>query len=195
MEHINSRSIITYSAIQGAIVGGSIEGIEEFIKDELMNKGEILKKSIFTAIDFTIKSVAAIVTKIATDKRILVFIPKSTSFTKLSNIISVQVDNIKVLIRISTGELTIRSGIIKMIEATISTFTAVIASNNGTIIGMNIGMLLGNVGAVVCSFVGGTLAYIIGDRGGYIISKCSEKMIATISEHVLDIYNLDSNGK
>lgn len=195
MEHINSRSIITYSAIQGAIVGGSIEGIEEFIKDELMNKGEILKKSIFTAIDFTIKSVAAIVTKIATDKRILVFIPKSTSFTKLSNIISVQVDNIKVLIRISTGELTIRSGIIKMIEATISTFTAVIASNNGTIIGMNIGMLLGNVGAVVCSFVGGTLAYIIGDRGGYIISKCSEKMIATISKHVLDIYNLDSNGK
>lgn len=195
MEHINSRSIITYSAIQGAIVGGSIEGIEEFIQDELMNKGEILKKSIFTAIDFTIKSVAAIVTKIATDKRILVFIPKSTSFTKLSNIISVQVDNIKVLIRISTGELTIRSGIIKMIEATISTFTAVIASNNGTIIGMNIGMLLGNVGAVVCSFVGGTLAYIIGDRGGYIISKCSEKMIATISEHVLDIYNLDSNGK
>lgn len=195
MEHINSRSIITYSAIQGAIVGGSIEGIEEFIEDELMNKGEILKKSIFTAIDFTIKSVAAIVTKIATDKRILVFIPKSTSFTKLSNIISVQVDNIKVLIRISTGELTIRSGIIKMIEATISTFTAVIASNNGTIIGMNIGMLLGNVGAVVCSFVGGTLAYIIGDRGGYIISKCSEKMIATISEHVLDIYNLDSNGK
>lgn len=195
MEHINSRSIITYSAIQGAIVGGSIEGIEEFIKDELMNKGEILKKSIFTAIDFTIKSVAAIVTKIATDKRILVFIPKSTSFTKLSNIISVQVDNIKVLIRISTGELTIKNGIIKMIEATISTFTAVIASNNGTIIGMNIGMLLGNVGAVVCSFVGGTLAYIIGDRGGYIISKCSEKMIATISEHVLDIYNLDSNGK
>ena len=195
MEHINSRSIITYSAIQGAIVGGSIEGIEEFIQDELMNKGEILKKSIFTAIDFTIKSVAAIVTKIATDKRILVFIPKSTSFTKLSNIISVQVDNIKVLIRISTGELTIKNGIIKMIEATISTFTAVIASNNGTIIGMNIGMLLGNVGAVVCSFVGGTLAYIIGDRGGYIISKCSEKMIATISEHVLDIYNLDSNGK
>lgn len=187
MEHINSRSIITYSAIQGAIVGGSIEGIEEFIQDELMNKGEILKKSIFTAIDFTIKSVAAIVTKIATDKRILVFIPKSTSFTKLSNIISVQVDNIKVLIRISTGELTIKNGIIKMIEATISTFTAVIASNNGTIIGMNIGMLLGNVGAVVCSFVGGTLAYIIGDRGGYIISKCSEKMIVTISEHVLDI--------
>ena len=187
MEHINSRSIITYSATQGAIVGGSIEGIEEFIKDELMNKGEILKKSIFTAIDFTIKSVAAIVIKIATDKRILVFIPKSTSFTKLSNIISVQVDNIKVLIRISSGELTIKNGIIKMIEATISTFTAVIASNNGTIIGMNIGMLLGNVGAVVCSFIGGTLAYIIGDRGGYIISKCSEKMIATISEHVLDI--------
>ena len=195
MEHINSRSVITYSAFQGAIVGGSVEGIEEFVKDESITKREILKKTILTAIDFTIKSVSAIVIKIATDKRILVFIPRSTSFTKLSNIISVQVDNIKVLIRISSGELTIRSGIIKMIEATISTFTAVIASNNGTIIGMNIGMLLGNVGAVVCSFIGGTLAYIIGDRGGYIISKCSEKMIATISEHVLDIYNLDSNGK
>lgn len=187
MEHINSRSIITYSAIQGAIVGGSIEGMKEFVEDELINKRDILKKSIFTAIDFTIKSVSAIVIKIATDKRILVFIPKSTSFTKLSNIVSVQVDNIKVLIRISRGELTIKNGIVKMIEATISTFTAVIASNNGTIIGMNIGMLFGNAGALVCSFIGGTLAYIIGDRSGYIISKCSEKTIATISEHVLNI--------
>ncbi|WP_294345313.1 hypothetical protein [uncultured Clostridium sp.] len=187
MEHINSGSIMTYSAVQGAIVGGAIEGIEKFKDGQRISKKEILKKSIVTAIDFTIKSVSTIVIKIATDKRILVFIPKSTSFTKLSNIISVQVDNIKVIIRISTGELTIKSGIIKMIEATISTFTAVIASNNGTIIGMNLGMLVGNVAAVICSFIGGTLAYIIGDRGGYIISKYSEKIITNMSRHILVI--------
>ena len=88
----------------------------------------------------------------------------------------VAVENVKVLGKVATGELTLREGFEKMQETTVSTVAGLASMGKGAAIGGAVGLAFGPVGAAVGGFVGGTVAYMAGSKVGELAVKGARKV-------------------
>lgn len=93
-------------------------------------------------------------------------IPKGTPLSTISNIAFVAVENIKVLGKVATGDLTASEGLEKMGQTTVSATAGLVAMRKGAAIGGAVGILLGPVGTAVGGFIGGSIGYMAGSKVG-----------------------------
>ena len=101
---------------------------------------------------------------------------KNKFYHAYANIAYVAVENVKVLGKVATGELTIREGFEKMQETTASTIAGLSSMKTGAEIGAAVGLAFGPVGAAVGGFVGGTVAYMAGSKVGELAVKGAQKV-------------------
>lgn len=85
------------------------------------------------------------------------------------------IDNVKVLHRVVSGELTLAEGISEMQTQSIATVYSMIGMEVGTNIGVSIGTVFGPVGSAVGVFVGGTVGELAGSKVGLKILEVGNK--------------------
>lgn len=183
-----------YAALQGAAIGAGLELASKVWNGEEIKGEEVVEKAITSGADFGIKAATAGALKVGVEKGIIKVIPKGTPAGTIANIAYVAIENVKVLSKVATGELTLKAGFEKMEQTTVATVAGIAAGTKGTTLGAAIGSALGPVGAIVGGFVGGTVGYIAGSKVGETVVKVSQKIRNVVTSTLKSAASTVSSG-
>lgn len=165
-----------YACLQGAAVGAGMAIATKAWNGEPIDGEEVVETAIASGADFGIKTATAGALKAASEKGVLKVIPKGTKGSTFANVAFVAIENVKVLGKVATGELTVKEGIDVMQQTTGSCIAGIAASTKGAAIGAAVGTVLGPIGAAVGGFIGGTVGYMAGSKVGETIVKGAQKV-------------------
>lgn len=165
-----------YACLQGAAVGGGMAIATKVWNGEPIDGEEVIETAIVSGADFGVKTATAGALKAASEKGVLKVIPKGTKGSTFANIAFVAIENVKVLGRVATGELTAKEGLDAMEQTTASCVAGIAVSTKGAAIGATIGSVLGPVGTAVGGFIGGTIGYIAGSKVAQTVVKGKQKV-------------------
>lgn len=119
-------------------------------------------------------------------KNMLLLISKGTPVGNFANIVHVAIEDVKVVGKMVSGELSMREGIDKLEQTTVSTVAGIASTGKGTAVG---------------GFVGGAVGYMAGSKVGETIVKGAQKIrdgarkvISKIGEKVADVVSSIGNG-
>lgn len=158
--------------MQGAAVGAGMAIATKVWNGEPIDGEEVVETAIVSGADFGVKTATAGALKAASEKGILKVIPKGTKGSTFANIAFVAIENVKVLGKVATGELTAKEGLDAMEQTTASCVAGIAASTKGAAIGATIGSVLGPVGTAV----GGTIGYMAGSKVAQTVVKGVQKV-------------------
>lgn len=173
-----------YAAVQGAVIGAGLDLAQKVWDGEEIKGEEVVETALKSGADFGVKSAAAGAIKVGVEKDIIKVIPKGTPLSTISNIAFVAVENIKVLGKVATGELTASEGLEKMGQTTVSATAGLVAMGKGAAIGVAVGTLLGPVGTAVGGFIGGSIGYMAGSKVGKVIFEGAKKIVKRGKEFI-----------
>ena len=165
-----------YACLQGAAVGAGMAIATKVWNGEPIDGEEVIETAIVSGADFGVKTATAGALKAASEKGILKVIPKGTKGSTFANIAFVAIENVKVLGKVATGELTAKEGLDAMEQTTASCVAGIAASTKGASIGATIGSVLGPVGTAVGGFIGGTIGYMAGSKVAQTVVKGVQKV-------------------
>ncbi len=172
-----------YAAFQGAAIGVGFDIAQKLYNGEEIKGEEVIETALTVGADSGVKAAAAGALKVGIEKNIIKFIPKAAAKTNvLTGISCTAIENVKVLKKMATGELSAREGFEKMGQTTVATIAGCMGGAKGAAFGASIGALLGPVGAAVGGFIGGTAGYIASSKVGETVTKCVQKVGREIRE-------------
>ena len=172
------------AALMGAAIGVGFDVAQKVWNGEEIKGEELVETAVVSGADFGVKAAAAGALKVGAEKGIIKVIPKGTPAGTIANIAYVAVENVKVVGKMATGELTVKEGLEKMEQTTVATVAGIAASTKGAAIGAAVGSVLGPVGTVVGGFIGGTIGYMAGSKVGETIVKGVQKIRKTVGEGI-----------
>ena len=189
------------AALMGVAVGVGFDVAQKVWNGEEINGEELVGTAIVSGADFGVKAAAAGALKVGVEKGIITAIPKGTPAGTLANITHVAIENVKIIGKMATGELTVREGFEKMEQTTVATVAGIAASTKGTAIGAAVGTVFGPVGTIVGGFIGGTVGYMAGSKVGETVVKGVQKIrekakevVKSVGRAVSDVVSSVSNG-
>ena len=174
---------VRYAAFQGAAIGVGFDIAQKLYNGEEIKGEEVIETALTVGADSGVKAAAAGALKVGIEKNIIKFIPKAAAKTNvLTGIACTAIENVKVLKKMATGELSAREGFEKMGQTTVATIAGCVGGAKGAAFGASIGALLGPVGAAAGGFIGGTVGYIASSKFGETVTKCVQKVGREIRE-------------
>lgn len=165
-----------YAALQGAVIGVGFDMAQKLWNGEEIEAEEVVETAIVSGVDFGVKAATAGALKVGVEKEIIKVIPKGTPAGTIANIAYVAIENVKVFGKMATGELTMKEGLEKIEQTTVSTTAGLLTMGEGVAIGATIGTVLGPVGTAIGGFIGGTVGYVAGSKIGEVVVKCARKV-------------------
>ncbi|MCS4570191.1 hypothetical protein FZ989_05795 [Clostridium perfringens] len=160
-----------YAAIYGAAIGGGIEVATKLWNGEEIKSKEVVEQALISGADFGIKAAIAGALKVAVEKGIIKVIPKGTPAGAIANISYIAVENVKVIRKLASKEITTEEAIDKMKKVVIATFAGILSHQEVNIAIMTIGQSLGPAGVVLGGVMGITLEYMKGSNFGETLVK------------------------
>lgn len=164
------------AALMGAVVGVGFNIADKVWNGEEIDSEEVIETALASGADFGVKTATAGALKVGAEKGYIHSIPKGTPAAAIANIAHVAVENVKVIGKIASGKLTVKEGLEKMEETTVSTIAGISASTKGVAIGAAIGTVFGPVGTTIGGVVGGGIGYMAGSTVGKTITKGVQKI-------------------
>ena len=206
-----------YAALQGAAIGAGFELAQKLWNKEDIDAEEIVGNALKTGADVGLKAAIAGALKVAAEKEIISVIPKGTPASTIANVVYVAVEDVKVISKIASGELSFYEGAEELERTTVSVVAGLVAMASGTelgvmagktagtVIGKTVGIVLGPVGATIGGFIGGTVGFMAGSLIGescvkgvqFIrknISSLEKKAVNFMKETVMDKVSDLCNG-
>ena len=165
-----------YAALQGAAIGVGFDVAQKLWNGETIEAEDVVETAIVSGADFGVKAATAGALKVGVEKGIVTVIPKGTPAGTLANIAYVAIEDVKVLGKMATGELSVKEGIEKIEQTTVATAAGLVTMGEGAAIGAAVGTIFGPVGTAIGGFVGGTVGYMAGSKVGETIVKGAQKI-------------------
>lgn len=165
-----------YAALQGAAIGVGFDVAQKLWNGEKIEAEEVVETAIVSGTDFGLKAAAAGALKVGVEKEIITVIPKGTPAGTIANIAYVAIEDVKVVGRIMSGELSLKEGIEKIEQTTVATTAGLATMGKGVTIGAAFGTAFGPAGIAIGGFVGGTVGYMAGSKVGETVVKGAQKI-------------------
>lgn len=165
-----------YAALQGAVIGVGFDVAQKLWNGEDVKAEEVVETALTSGADFGIKAAAAGALKVGVEKNIIKVIPKGTPAGTIANIAFVAIENIKVIGKMATGDLSLKEGVNKLEETTVSTVAGLAAMAEGVTLDASVGTVFGPIGTGIGGFVGGTVGFIAGSAAGKAVVKGVQKL-------------------
>lgn len=166
-------------ALHSAAVTTGLTIASKIFQGEKVDPDEMVEIAIKTGADTSIKTVTAGTLQVAIRKGIIRFIPKATPAGVIANIACVAIENVKILGKIASGELSVTKGLDQMGRTTTSMVAGLWGMTKGVVIGAKLTGWIPVVGpalAVVTGFVGGIVGYFGGSKVGNAIYSAGKKV-------------------
>lgn len=168
--------------LQTAAVTTGLTIVNRMFRGESIDPDEMVEIAITNGTDTSVKIISAATLQVAVRKGILSFIPKTTPAGVIANIACVGIENIKILGKIATGELSTTKGLEQMGRTTTSMIGGLWGMAKGAAIGMQLTGWIPVIGgplAVASGFVGGMVGYLGGSKLGDTIYNTGKKVANT----------------
>jgi len=165
-----------YAALQGAAIGAGIDIAQKLYNGEEIDGEEVVEAALKSGADFGVKAAAAGALKVGVEKGVIGIIPKGTPAGTFANIAYVGIENVKILGKMATGELSLKEGVEKIEQTTVATVAGLCTMEEGAAIGAAALSCFGPIGTAVGGFIGGTVGYIAGSKVGETIVKGAQKL-------------------
>jgi len=156
-------------ALQSAAVITGFNIISKAVKGEKIDSDELVENAIRTGTDTSVKVVTAGALQVAVRNGIIRILPRMTPAGVIANIAAVGIENIKILAKIASGNLSVTKGLDQMGRVSVSMMAGLCAIKTGAVIGASlVGWIpvVGPVAAVATGFVGGMVGYFVGSKIG-----------------------------
>ncbi|MBQ8786957.1 MAG: hypothetical protein IJZ61_04910 [Oscillospiraceae bacterium] len=176
-----------YAALQGAAIGVGFDIAKKIWNGEEIKGEDVVETAITSGADFGVKAATAGALKVGAEKGVIRFIPKGTPAATIANIAFVAIENVKILGKVATGKLTIKEGLEKMGQTTVSVTAGLAASAKGAAVGAAVGTVFGPVGTAVGGFVGGAVGYMAGSKVGEAVYNGAKKVAGKVVEAVKSV--------
>ena len=181
------------AALMGAAIGVGFDVAQKVWNGEEIKGEELVETAIVSGADFGVKAAAAGALKVGVEKGIVKAISKGTPAGTIANIAHVAIENVKIVGKMATGELTVKEGFEKMEQTTVATVAGIATSAKGAAIGMAIGTVFGPIGTAVGGFIGGTVGYMAGSKVGETVVKGVQKIREKTREVIKTVGNTVTN--
>ena len=172
-------------SLQAAAVTTGLTAAAKIMQGEPVDPDELVEVAIKTGADTAVKTVTAGTLQVAIRKGIITFIPKSTSAGVIANIACVGIENVKILAKIASGELSVTKGLDQMGRTTVSMVGGLWAMGKGAAVGASIGTklmwlpVIGPAMPVITGFIGGMVGYFGGSKLGDVVYSAGKKLAAS----------------
>jgi len=178
-----------FAAVQGAAIATGFHIAKKIFDGEKIEGEEVVETALTTGVDIGVKAAASGALKVGVEKGFIPFIAKGTPAGTIAGIANVAIENVKVLGKMASGELTANEGLDKMGETTVSTTAGLVAMVEGSSIGAAIGTVLGPIGSAIGGFIGGTVSYIAGSKLGKAVYNTAKKVVNVAKKVVSTVWN------
>lgn len=166
-------------ALHSMAITTGLNVVRKLFKGEPVDADEMIETAIKSGADTSVKVVTAGTLQVAVRKGILRFIPKTTPAGIIANIACVGIENVKILAKIASGELSMTKGIDQMGRTTVSMAGGLVGMAKGAAVGLSMTSWIPVVGpalGVVSGFVGGMVGYFGGSKLGDAIYDAGKKV-------------------
>lgn len=151
--------------------------ISKFVKREKIESDQLVADAVRTGADTTLKTVTAGTLQVAVRKGVINFIPKGTPAGIIAQVACVGVENIKTLIKVASGEMSVTKGLDQMGRTTVSMSAGLLAGADLAGFGATVGFAVGGpIGGVVAGLVSGMVGYCAGSKVGEAVYNGAKKV-------------------
>ena len=158
------------AGIQAAAITTGFTLAAKVLSDEPIETDEVVENALRTGADAGVKVATTGALKVASEKGVISIVPKGTSVGIISNIVCVGIENIKILAKVSSGELTMTQGLDRMGRTTTSMVYGIGWGTAGVAAGKLVGKValswIPIVGPIAGGLFGGMVGYMAGSTFG-----------------------------
>ena len=154
------------AGVQAAAITTGFSLAEQVVKGEGIDVDETVELALKTGADAGIKAAASGALVAGVQKGIITVIPKGTPAGIIANAVSVGIENIKILGKVATGDLTMSQGLEHMGRTTTAMVYGLGWGKAGMAIGAAALSWIPIVGPAVGGLVGGMVGYMAGSKFG-----------------------------
>ena len=154
------------AGLQAAALTTGFSLVNQIIKEEKIDTEQTVELALKTGADAGIKAATAGALKVAAEKGVISIIPKGTPAGIIANIVCVGIENVKILAKVATGELTMSQAMEQMGRTTTSMVYGIGWGAAGAGIGATTLAWIPVVGPLVGGLVGGMVGYMAGSKFG-----------------------------
>lgn len=179
-------------ALQTAAITTGLTVAKKVANGEAIDTEEMIDVAIKSGKDTSIKVITAGALQVAIRKGIISIIPKMTRAEVIANIACVGIENIKVLSKIASGELSFTTGLEQMGRITISMIGGLYAMGKGALIGVSLTSWIPVIGpgiGSVTGLVGGMVGYFAGSRIGDRIYEVGKSIAGSVKPIASSAWN------
>ena len=185
-KHVGKLSLV--AGMRGAALATGFHIAAKIAADETIEPEEVVAVALETGSDVGIKTAVSGAVKVAVDKGFIRIIPKGTPIGIIINITCVAIENVKILGRVATGELTVREGLDLMGCNTVSMVYGLTWSGTGTIVGVVAFSWIPIVGPIIGGVVGGIVGYMAGAKFGEKVCEAAKAVAKTATTTIKKIW-------
>lgn len=164
------------TTLLGATFRAGIYIVEKALKGEKIDTDELIEETLKTGFEAGLKSAIACSLKVAIEKGIIFKALKGTPIGIITTIVCCAVENIKTILKLARGEITLGEAIEEMADTVASTICGTILAVKGATLGAALGTIFGPVGTLVGGLVGGIVGYMSGSKIGTMIVSGIKKV-------------------
>lgn len=181
-KYVGKRAAI--AGLQGAAIATGFHLAAKLVADEPIDAEEVVTTALKTGADSGIKSVAAGAVKVASERGLIKVIPKGTSMGAIVNVVCVAIENVKILMRVANGEITMGEALDLMGCNTVAMTFGLKWGTAGIGVGIVALSWIPVVGPVIGGVVGGLVGYMAGSKMGETVYQTAKK-IAEVAKNTV----------
>lgn len=178
---------VAMASVQTMAVTAGFDLVLKKFENQKIHANDVIEVALKSGLDAGLKNSISVGMKIASERGIIKIFPPGTPPQIFANVATVAIENIKVIDKVASGELTVTEGIKSMERITLATTMGLISADLGAIKGGMIGGLALSwipfvgmpLGAMIGGVIGGTLSYMVGSKFGETICKGAQKLRST----------------
>lgn len=166
-----------FAGVQAAAITTGFVLAQKVIEGETMDADETVEIALQTGVDTGVKAATAGTLKVAVEKGIIKSIPKTTPAGSIVNIACVAIENVKVLMKVAKGDLTVAEATEEMGRNTTVMTAGFIGAAKGTAVGVAALSWVPIIGPVIGGAVGSMVGYAAGSKVGNGIFEGAKKVV------------------
>ena len=154
------------AGVQAAVITTGFNLAAKVMSGEKIDTDATVELALATGADAGIKAAAAGAIKVGAEKGIISVLPKGTPISVIANIACLGIENIKILGKVATGELTMTQALDHMGRTSTSMIYGMGWGAKGAVLGAAALSWIPIVGPIVGGLVGGMVGYMAGSKVG-----------------------------
>ena len=167
------------AGIQAALLGVGIHLAKKAFDGEKIEADDLVKTAITTGSDTCVKAAAGGALKVAAEKGVISILPPGTPAGTIAKIACVAVENVKILMKVAKGELTLSEAAEHMGRTSVSMYAGLSAGAVGAGVGAAALSFIPVVGPILGGVVGGMIGYTAGSKVGETVFEVGKKIVKT----------------